>query len=93
MAGVTMTNDPHWPSAASLVHDRLVADRRNVGLLGVFTYTTSVTARSWHSTPDAIREALDDRGGRMFVCSDTDHCAKRRIDPEIVAAASQEEPA
>jgi alpha-D-ribose 1-methylphosphonate 5-phosphate C-P lyase len=36
---------------------------------------------------------LDDRGGRMFVCSDTDHCAKRRIDPEIVAAASQEEPA
>src|SRR3546814_20049794 len=21
---------------------------------------------------------LDDRGGRMFVCSDTDHCADRR---------------
>jgi formiminoglutamase len=59
MAGVTMTNDPHWPSAGSLVHDDLVADRRNVGLLGVFTYTTSVTARSWHSTPDAVREALE----------------------------------
>jgi formiminoglutamase len=59
MAGVTMTNDPHWPSAASLVYDGLVADRRNVGLLGVFTYTTSLTARSWHSTPDAIREALE----------------------------------
>ena len=59
MAGVTMTNDPHWPSAASLVYDGLVADRRNVGLLGVFTYTTSLTARSWHSTPDAIRGALD----------------------------------
>jgi alpha-D-ribose 1-methylphosphonate 5-phosphate C-P lyase len=21
---------------------------------------------------------LDDRGGRMFVCSDTDHCEERR---------------
>ena len=59
MAGVTMTHDPHWPSAASLVHDHPVADRRNVGLLGVFTYTTSVTTRSWHNTPDAIRQALE----------------------------------
>ena len=23
---------------------------------------------------------LDDRGGRMFVCSDTDHCEGRRAD-------------
>jgi alpha-D-ribose 1-methylphosphonate 5-phosphate C-P lyase len=36
---------------------------------------------------------LDDRGGRMFVCSDTDYCARRRSDPEILAAASKEEPA
>jgi alpha-D-ribose 1-methylphosphonate 5-phosphate C-P lyase len=21
---------------------------------------------------------IDDRGGRLFVCSDTDHCAERR---------------
>jgi alpha-D-ribose 1-methylphosphonate 5-phosphate C-P lyase len=36
---------------------------------------------------------LDDRGGRMFVCSDTDYCAKRRVDQESVAAVAQEEPA
>ena len=51
--------DPHWPSAATLLSPSLEAQRRNVGLLGVFTYTTSLTPRSWHNTPAAIREALE----------------------------------
>ena len=36
-----------------------VAQRRNVGLLGVFTYVTSLSPRSWHNTPAAIRESLE----------------------------------
>jgi alpha-D-ribose 1-methylphosphonate 5-phosphate C-P lyase len=31
---------------------------------------------------------LDDRGDRMFVCSDTDHCEQRRHAPEAPAEAS-----
>ena len=53
------TLDPHWPSAATLLGSSLQAQRRNVGLLGIFTYTTSLTPRSWHNTPAAIREALE----------------------------------
>jgi alpha-D-ribose 1-methylphosphonate 5-phosphate C-P lyase len=31
------------------------------------------------STSSYLDEVVtDDRGGRMFVCSDTDHCAERR---------------
>ncbi|MBV9076906.1 MAG: alpha-D-ribose 1-methylphosphonate 5-phosphate C-P-lyase PhnJ, partial [Methylobacteriaceae bacterium] len=32
---------------------------------------------------------LDDRGGRMFVCSDTDYCAERRGEAEEVNAAGE----
>ena len=59
MDGVTSNHDPRWLSAATLVFDRPVAHRRNVGLLGVSTYTKSVTPRSWHSTPEAVREAFE----------------------------------
>ncbi len=59
MDSVTTTHDQHWPSAASLVRTETVAGRRNIGMLGIFTYTTSVTPRSWHSTPAAVREALE----------------------------------
>lgn len=54
-----VTTDPHWPSAASLLGDQPVAGRRLVSLIGVSTYLTSVTPRSWHSTPEAVREALE----------------------------------
>jgi formiminoglutamase len=56
---VATSNDPNWPSAATLLATRPVEDRRNVGLLGVPTYATSVSARSATSTPAAIRAALE----------------------------------
>lgn len=59
MGSVTPSHDPHWPSAASTVIRAPDSTRRNVGLLGVSTYMTSVTPRSWHSTPAAVREALE----------------------------------
>jgi formiminoglutamase len=59
MGNVATSNDPRWPSAATLVQSTLWRERRNVGLLGVSTYLTSVTPRSWHSTPAAVREALE----------------------------------
>ena len=31
---------------------------------------------------------LDDAGGRMFVCSDTDHCEERRADGHVGAEAA-----
>ena len=32
----------------------------------------------------------DDRGGRLFVCSDTDHCAERRAAGHVGADGMQE---
>ncbi len=51
MEDVVPTSDPSWPSAATLLTDRPVEGRRNVGLIGVSTYATSVTPRSSTSTP------------------------------------------
>ena len=59
MGTVATTSDPNWPSAATLLSERPVEGRRNVGLLGISTYATSVTARSATSTPAAIRSALE----------------------------------
>lgn len=59
MGDVVTTSDPNWPSAATLLSSRLVPDRRNVGLLGISTYATSITPRSPSSTPAAIRAALE----------------------------------
>jgi len=55
---VSTATDPRWPSAATLVAESPWPARRNVGLVGVSTYLTSVTTRSWKSTPEAVREAL-----------------------------------
>ena len=55
MGTVATTSDPNWPSAATLLSERPVEGRRNVGLLGISTFATSVTARSATSTPAAIR--------------------------------------
>ena len=52
------TLDSQWPSAATLLHSRVVPDRKNVALLGVSTYATSLSQRSSISTPEAIRRAL-----------------------------------
>ncbi len=54
-----VTSDQHWPSAASLLGDEPVTGRRLVSLVGVSTYLSSVTPRSWHSTPEAVRDALE----------------------------------
>jgi formiminoglutamase len=58
MGNVAITRDPNWPSAATLLRERPVEGRRNVGLIGISTYATSVTERSSTSTPSAIRAAL-----------------------------------
>jgi len=59
MGNVATSRDPNWPSAATLLSDRPIEGRRNVGLIGISTYATSVTARSSRSTPAAIRAALE----------------------------------
>jgi len=56
---VATTSDPNWPSARSLLVERPIEGRRNVGLIGVPTYATSVSQRSATSTPAAIRAALE----------------------------------
>lgn len=58
MGSVSSSPDPNWLSAASLLREVPVAGHRNVGLVGIHTYATSLSARSATSTPDAIREAL-----------------------------------
>jgi formiminoglutamase len=55
---VTTTPDPNWPSANTLLRAAPDRTRRNVGLLGIPTFATSVTPRSALSTPSAIRAAL-----------------------------------
>ena len=56
---VSDVNDSKWRSASTLIFDRPINARRNVGLLGVSTYKTSVSPRSATSTPVAVRAALD----------------------------------
>ncbi len=56
---MSAASDPHWPSAASLLTDEPIEGRRVVSLVGVSTYLSSLTPRSWHSTPGAVREALE----------------------------------
>jgi formiminoglutamase len=59
MGNVATSNDPNWPSAATLLAERPVKERRNVGLIGISTYATSLSERSATSTPAAIRAALE----------------------------------
>jgi formiminoglutamase len=59
MDHVATSKDLNWPSAATLLVERPVDGRRNVGLFGVSTFASSVTSRSSMSTPDAIRRALE----------------------------------
>lgn len=59
MGNVVSSRDPNWPSAATMLYDHPLEGRRNVGLLGISTYATSVTERSATSTPAAIRSALE----------------------------------
>ncbi len=58
MGDVAASHDPLWPNASSLLQRERRGDRRTVGLLGVSTYATSLSARSARSTPEAIRAAL-----------------------------------
>lgn len=51
-------SDSKWRPASSLLFDRPINARRNVGLLGISTYATSISPRSNVSTPAAIRRAL-----------------------------------
>jgi formiminoglutamase len=56
---VSNSKDPRWPSGTSLLQAAPVTGQRNVGLLGIPTYSTSVTPRSSLSTPTAVRSALE----------------------------------
>jgi len=58
MVSVATSKDLNWPSAASLLVERPVEGRRNVGLYGISTFASSVTPRSSTSTPAAVRRAL-----------------------------------
>ena len=59
MGHVATSSDSNWPSARTLIAPALDPQRRNVGLLGVATYATSLSPRSARSTPEAIRGALE----------------------------------
>jgi formiminoglutamase len=52
-------SDTKWRPASSLIFDQPINVRRNVGLLGISTFKTSISPRSSTSTPAAIRRALD----------------------------------
>lgn len=56
---VTITRDPNWPPASSLLTSTPRTEGVNVALVGLATYATSVTPRSGASTPQAIRQALE----------------------------------
>lgn len=53
------SQDPNWPSAASLLSANAKPGLRQVALSGIHTYATSVSARSATSTPQAVRSALE----------------------------------
>jgi formiminoglutamase len=59
MGTVATSSDPNWPTAAALLCERPIEGRRNVGLLGISTFATSLTRRSSTSTPAAVRAALE----------------------------------
>lgn len=69
MGHVATSSDPNWPPASSLISPRSVPGRSNVGLVGVATHATSLSARSSLSTPQALRRAL----GRFSTWSFSDH--------------------
>ncbi len=52
------TTEPAWPRAGELLVDRAPADLLVVGLLGISTWSASISPRSSASTPDAVRAAL-----------------------------------
>jgi len=59
MGNVTISPDPNWPSAASLLTPTPSGNRRTAALVGIHTYATSVTPRSASSTPEAVRRAFE----------------------------------
>jgi formiminoglutamase len=59
MGTMATSDDPNWPSAATLLGPERDPDRRNVGLMGVATFATSITPRSSTSTPQAVRAQLE----------------------------------
>lgn len=69
MGLVAATHDPKWPSAATVVGAAPSPGRRTVALVGVPTFSTSVSPRSSTSTPAAIRAAL----ARYSTWSYSDH--------------------
>ena len=58
MASVAVS-DTKWRPASSLIFDQPINVRRNVGLIGISTFKTSISPRSSTSTPAAIRRALN----------------------------------
>jgi formiminoglutamase len=52
------SGDAAWPRAVELLVDKDPGGQLVVGLLGISTWTSSVSSRSGASTPDAVRAAL-----------------------------------
>ena len=59
MGTMATSDDPNWPRASTLLRPDSAPDRRNVGLMGVSTYRTSISPRSSASTPLAIRAQFE----------------------------------
>ena len=54
-----MPSDPRWPTGVSLLRPTATTGMRNVGLLGIPTFATSITPRSVLSAPSAIRAVFE----------------------------------
>ncbi|WP_460521867.1 arginase family protein [Humibacter antri] len=64
MTATTLFEDPHWPRAGRWpAADALGASTRvDVGIIGVPTWRTSLSATGAHATPAAIRDAIQRYG-------------------------------
>ena len=88
--GVRQSEDAHDAGVAVVRRRAREAHLRDPALDATCARWISTTIRSGRSTrriragcaapTDAYLDevVIDDRGGRLFVCSDTDHCAERR---------------
>jgi formiminoglutamase len=55
---VALSTDPHWPRAGSWPAPDFVEGRVDLALVGLPTFSTSLSATNANQTPDAVRSAL-----------------------------------
>jgi len=76
-ATVTPVSDPRWPRAGDWLAAGPGSRRPDLAVVGVPTFTTSISPTGAHATPAAVRRAL----GRLSTW-----CASRRVDVGGLAA-------